>query len=540
VTSLQAGGQADERADERAEDAVLPDYDPGAFWDEMFAGPGAVRSHYTVLARQLKTLSGQDVARRQQAAEYSFQSRGITFAVNQGTEGVEKIMPFDLVPRLITPDEWRHIERGLEQRIRALNLFLYDVYHGQRILSSGLIPAELVLGARGYRREFRGVDVPLNVYTHIVGSDLVRDGSGRFYVLEDNLRTPSGVSYLVENRRVLKRVWPQIFRDYEVRPVEGYPQDLLAVLRDVAPTGVENPTIALLTPGIYNSAYFEHTFLAKAMGVEMVQGSDLFVDDGQVFMRTTHGRQRIDVIYRRVDDDYLDPLAFRPDSFLGVPGLVASYRMGRVSLANAIGTGVADDKAIYAYVPDIIRFYMGEEPILPNVPTYIPTRADDLSYVLEHLDELVVKSVNESGGYGMLVGPHASQADRDEYRDRVIADPRGYIAQPTLALSRHPCWVDDHFEGRHVDLRPFVLFGKEVRVTPGGLTRVALRRGSLVVNSSQGGGGKDTWVLAQGTQESSDESSGDSSDDSSDESLDDGRPEEPSREVSQESPQEKA
>jgi uncharacterized circularly permuted ATP-grasp superfamily protein len=338
--------------------------------------------------------------------------------------------------------------------------------------------------------------VPLGVYTHIVGSDLVRDASGEFHVLEDNLRTPSGVSYVVENRRVLKRIWPQIFQDYEVRPVEGYPQDLLEVLRAIAPPAADDPTVVLLTPGVYNSAYFEHAFLAKAMGTEMVQGGDLFVDDGHVYMRTTRGRQRVDVIYRRVDDDFLDPLTFRADSLLGVPGLVAAYRLGRVSLANAIGTGVADDKALYAYVPRIVRYYLGEEPILPNVRTYLPTEPDDLAYVLEHVDELVVKSVNESGGYGMLIGPHATAAEREEFRERIKADPRGYIAQPTLALSRHPCWVDDHFEGRHVDLRPFVLFGREVKVTPGGLTRVALTRGSLVVNSSQGGGGKDTWVLA--------------------------------------------
>ncbi len=477
--------------------AVMPAYDPSGFWDEMAEGPGRIRPHYAALARHLATLGPDEVARRQRAAELSFQSRGITFAVNQGQEGVEKIMPFDLIPRLIRPDEWHRIERGLAQRVRALNLFLRDVYHDQQILRQGIVPWELVLSASVYRREFRNVDVPLDVYTHIVGSDLVRDASGEFFVLEDNLRTPSGVSYLVENRRVLKRVWSRIFHDYEVRPVEGYPQDLLEVLRSLAPPSAEEPTIVLLTPGVFNSAYFEHAFLAKAMGIEMVQGSDLFVDDGAVFMRTTQGHQRVDVIYRRVDDDFLDPLVFRDDSLLGVAGLVASYRLGRVSLANAIGTGVADDKAIYAYVPRIIRYYLDEEPILPNVPTYLPTEADDLGYILEHLDELVVKSVNESGGYGMLIGPHAPQADRDEYRQRILADPRGYIAQPTLALSRHPCWVDDHFEGRHVDLRPFVLFGREVRVTPGGLTRVALRSGSLVVNSSQGGGGKDTWVLAE-------------------------------------------
>jgi uncharacterized circularly permuted ATP-grasp superfamily protein len=478
----------------RAPDA--PAYDPEGFWDEMFAGPGQVRPHYAALARRLATLNPTEVARRQRAAELSFQARGITFSVNQDPNGVEKIIPFDMIPRLIRAAEWHRIERGLEQRIRALNLFLHDVYHEQRILAADVIPPELVLGSRGYRREFRGVDVPLGIYVHIMGSDLVRDRSGEFFVLEDNLRTPSGVSYLVENRRVLKRTWPQIFADYDLRPVEGYPQDLLEVLRAIAPPTVEDPTVVLLSPGVYNSAYFEHAFLAKAMGVELVQGSDLFVDDASIFMRTTRGPRRVDVIYRRVDDDFLDPLAFRSDSLLGVPGLVATYRMGRVSLANAIGTGVADDKAIYAYVPRIIRFFLEEEPILRNVPTYLPTEPDDLTYILEHIDELVVKSVNESGGYGMLIGPHATAAEREDFRTHILADPRGFIAQPTLALSRHPCWIEDHFEGRHVDLRPFVLFGNRVTVTPGGLTRVALRRGSLVVNSSQGGGGKDTWVLA--------------------------------------------
>ncbi len=472
-------------------------YDCGTFWDEMFEADGVVRPHYLPLARQLATLRPEDVLRRQQAAELSFQVRGITFAINQGPHGLEQVFPFDLIPRIVTAQEWGRIERGLEQRVRALNLFLHDVYHEQRILEDGVVPAELALGARGYRREFRGVDPPLGVYTHIVGSDLVRDASGEFHVLEDNLRTPSGVSYVVENRRVLKRIWPQIFADYDVRPVEGYPQDLLEVLRAIAPPHAEEPTVVLLTPGVYNSAYFEHAFLAKAMGIELVEGSDLFVDDATVYMRTTRGRKRVDVIYRRVDDDFLDPLTFRPDSLLGIPGLVATYRMGRVSLANAIGTGVADDKAVYAYVPRIIRYYLGEEPILPNVPTYLPTEREGLLYILDHLDELVVKAVNESGGYGMLIGPHATREQRAEFRQRVLDNPRGYIAQPTLALSRAPCWVDDHFEGRHVDLRPFVLFGREVKVTPGGLTRVALRRGSLVVNSSQGGGSKDTWVLAE-------------------------------------------
>jgi len=462
----------------------------------MFERPGCVRPHYVALARQLATLRPGDVARRQTSAERSFQARGITFAVNQGPEGIEKIMPFDLVPRMVTPDEWSQIERGLEQRVRALNLFLHDIYHEQRILTQGVVPAELVLAAKGYRREFRGVNVPLGVYTHVVGSDLVRDASGAFFVLEDNLRTPSGVSYLVENRRVLKRTWPQIFETYDIRPVEQYSQDLLDVLLAIAQPIVDDPNVVVLTPGVYNSAYYEHVFLAKAMGVELVRGSDLFVDDATVYMRTTRGRRRVDVIYRRVDDDFLDPLVFRPDSLLGVAGLVATYRLGRVSLANAIGTGVADDKAIYAYVPRIIRYYLGEDAILPNVQTYLPSEPDDLRYILEHLPELVVKSVNESGGYGMLIGPHASKAEHEEFRQRILEDPRSYIAQPTLSLSRHPCWTDDHFEGRHVDLRPFVLFGREVKVTPGGLTRVALRRGSLVVNSSQGGGGKDTWVLA--------------------------------------------
>lgn len=484
---------------ESAAGARVFDYDTGGFWDEVFAAPGVVRPHYRHLADALSTLRPADVARRQRAADLSFQARGITFAVNQGPEGVEKIMPFDLVPRIITADEWRTIERGLEQRVRALNLFLDDIYHDARILRQGIVPAEMVLGSRGYRREMRGMDVPLGIYTHVVGSDLVRDGSGDFYVLEDNLRTPSGVSYVVENRRVLKRVWSSIFHGYDVRPVEGYAQDLLDVLRAVAPPDAEgDPNVVLLTPGVYNSAYFEHAFLAKGMGIQMVEGSDLFVDDGLVYMRSTHGPQRVHVIYRRVDDDFLDPLAFRPDSILGVPGLLASYRMGRVTLVNGPGAGVADDKAIYAYVPTIIRYYLDEDPILPTIKTYVGTIPEDLQYILEHIDELVVKSVNESGGYGMLVGPHATREEHEEFRERVRAQPRSYIAQPTLALSRHPCWVDDHFEGRHVDLRPFLLFGRDVKVSPGGLTRVAMRRGSLVVNSSQGGGGKDTWVLADG------------------------------------------
>lgn len=462
----------------------------------MFEAPGRVRPHYLSLARRLAELSPHEVTRRQRSADASFEARGVTFAVAQDPTGLEKVIPFDLIPRLITAKEWRYIEQGLTQRVRAINLFLHDIYHEQRILRDGAIPAELVLGSRGYRREMQGLDVPLGVYTHVVGSDIVRDSDGELYVLEDNLRTPSGVSYVIEDRRVLKRVWPQIFGDHEIRPVEGYPQDLLEVLRSIAPPDALDPTVVVLTPGVHNSAYFEHAFLAKAMGVELVKGDDLFVDDGSVYMRTTRGRRRVDVIYRRVDDDFLDPLAFRAGSLLGVAGLFAAYRLGRVSLANAIGAGVADDKAIYAYVPTMIDYYLGEKPALRTIKTYIAADEADRKHILDHIDELVVKAVNESGGYGMLVGPHASGAQRDEYRRRVAADPRNYIAQPTLALSRHPTWSRDHLEGRHVDLRPFLLFGRDVRVTPGGLTRVALRPGSLVVNSSQGGGAKDTWVLA--------------------------------------------
>lgn len=457
----------------------LDGYDVGGFWDEMFVEGSEVRPHYVSLAAALHQLSPADVDQLQRTADLSFQARGITFSVNQSTEGVEKIMPFDLAPRILSAREWEHLQEGVEQRI----------------LKQEVIPAEVVLSSRGYRRELNGLDVPLGVYTHVSGIDLVRDGTGAFYVLEDNVRVPSGVSYVIENRRVLKRTWPQIFRGYDVRPVEGYPQDLLEVLTAIATPGVAEPTIGVLTPGVYNSAYFEHTFLARAMGAELVQDSDLLVDDGAVYMRTTRGRVRIDVLYRRVDDDFSDPLAFRPDSLLGVPGLLASYRMGRISLANALGTGVADDKAVYAYVPSMIRYYLGEDPILPNVPTYVGADARDLLYILENLDDLVVKAVDERGGYGMLIGPHATAAERSAFRERVRADPRRYVAQPMLALSRHPCWVGDHFEGRHIDLRPFVLFGREVRILPGGLTRVALRKGSLVVNSSQGGGSKDTWVL---------------------------------------------
>jgi uncharacterized circularly permuted ATP-grasp superfamily protein len=388
------------------------------------------------------------------------------------------------------------VERGLEQRVRALNAFLHDVYHAQRIVRERRIPAELVFGARNFRREMIGVDVPRDVYAHVVGTDLVRDDAGTYYVLEDNLRSPSGVSYMLENRQAMKRTFAGLFARYGVLPVEHYPQELLSTLRGLAAPTAAEPCVVLLTPGVYNSAYFEHSFLARQMGIEIVEGRDLVTHDDHVYMRTTHGLKAVDVIYRRIDDDFLDPLAFRPDSLLGVPGLMNAYRAGNVALTNAVGTGVADDKAVYAFVPEMIRFYLSEEPILANVPTYLGHDEKDRGYILDHLDRLVVKAVNESGGYGMLVGPHSTESEREEFRRLVQANPRNYIAQPTLALSRHPTYVDGALHGCHVDLRPYILCGEKVTIVPGGLTRVALRRGSLVVNSSQGGGSKDTWVLA--------------------------------------------
>ena len=498
------GGRAlidDKRADAELIGNLFEQYETGAFYDEMFVRAGQPRPHYRQLFRSLAELSVGELRSRRIAADRLFLNQGITFTVYQGDEGTERLFPFDLLPRVLSRRKWAFLEKGLEQRIRALNLFLHDVYHDQKILSQEVVPPELVLSARHYRPSFHGFPVPKGIYVHIVGTDLVRDQRGEYYVLEDNLRTPSGVSYVLANRQVMKWIFPEIFFNYGVRSVDSYCHDLLSNLRYVAPDRTSEPRVVLLTPGIYNSAYFEHTYLAKQMGVELVEGSDLFVDDGVVYMRTTRGAQRVDVIYRRIDDDFLDPLAFRPESNLGVPGLVQAYRAGNVSLANAIGTGVADDKAIYAYVPKIIKYYLDEEPIIPNVPTYLASDRSERSYILEHLDELVVKSVNESGGYGMLIGPHASSAEREEFRARIIAQPRNYIAQPTLALSRHPTFQDDHFAGRHLDLRPYILYGEQVRVIAGGLTRVALRPGSLVVNSSQGGGSKDTWVLANDFEE---------------------------------------
>ncbi len=467
-------------------------------YDEMFERPGVPRLQYRVLYKQLLELPAEELRKSQQAADLSFLHQGITFTVYGNDEGTERVFPNDLLPRIISGEEWSEIERGLTQRITALNLFLYDIYHEGRILADGIVPRDLIYSCRHFRREMRGLNVPRDVYVSICGTDLVRVPNGSFAVLEDNLRVPSGVSYMLANRKVLKRVFPSLFRDYGVRPIDHYPQALLATLRSLAPiqsTGRHEPTTVLLTPGVFNSAYFEHTFLAQQMGIELVEGRDLLVHDNVVYMRTTAGLRRVDVIYRRVDDDFLDPLCFRTDSSLGVPGLFNAYRAGNVSLANAIGTGVADDKAVYAYVPAIIRYYLGEDAILPNVETYLLADKSQRAFVLEHLDELVVKAVGESGGYGMLIGPQSTAEQREDFRRRIEAEPRNYIAQPTLSLSRAPCFLEGGINARHIDLRPYLLYSGNVTLVPGGLTRVALRRGSLVVNSSQGGGSKDTWVL---------------------------------------------
>ena len=467
-------------------------------YDEMFEAPGVPRPHYQALFQTLLELPPEEMRKSQQAADLSFLHQGVTFTVYGNDEGTEKVFPNDLLPRIIPNQEWRKIESGLTQRIAALNLFLEDVYHRGRILADGVVPRDLVYSCRHFRREMRNLTVPRGIYVSICGTDLVRLPDGSFAVLEDNLRVPSGVSYMLANRKVLKKVFPTLFRDYGVCPVDHYAQALLGTLRALSPlqsTTRHEPTVVLLTPGVFNSAYFEHTFLAQQMGIDLVEGRDLLVHDNVVYMRTTAGLKRVDVIYRRVDDDFLDPLCFRRDSNLGVPGLFNAYRAGSVVLANAVGTGIADDKAVYAYVPAIIRYYLGEEPILPNVPTYPLSDPSQRSYVLEHMEELVVKEVGESGGYGMLIGPHSTAEQREEFRQRILAEPRNYIAQPTLNLSRAPCFLEGEAQARHVDLRPYILYGESVQLVPGGLTRVALRRGSLVVNSSQGGGSKDTWVL---------------------------------------------
>jgi uncharacterized circularly permuted ATP-grasp superfamily protein len=471
-------------------------YDTGEFYDELFAPGGGPRPQAQLLIDTIEGLSDGQLLRYQHAADRLLLQMGITFNVYGDSAGTERIFPFDLIPRIVPAAEWAHIERGLHQRIHALNEFIDDIYHDQKILKDGVIPRDVILSASSYRPQCHGLNPPRRIWCHITGTDLVRHSDGCYYVLEDNLRVPSGVSYVLENREVLKHIFPQVFEGLAVRPVNEYPSRLLEMLESIVPRSVDRPSVVLLTPGMYNSAYFEHSFLAQQMGVQLVEGRDLTVSGGEVFMRTTKGRERVDVIYRRIDDDFLDPEAFRADSLLGVPGLMAAYKAGSVSLANAPGNGVADDKVVYAYVPDMIRYYAGEDAVLPNVPTYLCWRDTDRQHVLANLEKLVVKSANEAGGYGMLVGPHSTAAQREEFAAKIEANPRNFIAQPTLGLSRVPTIVDDHFEGRHVDLRPYVLYGKEIFVLPGGLTRVALRRGSLVVNSSQGGGSKDTWVLA--------------------------------------------
>ncbi len=470
-------------------------YEVGDFFDELFEAPGRPRPAARLLVERLQALPEGELEYRQQAAEQALLKAGITFNVYGAEGGTERIFPFDLVPRVIASEEWEVIEKGLKQRIYALNLFLDDIYHDRKILKDRVIPAEVITSAASFRKACVGLNPPKGIWCHVTGTDLVRDRDGVFYVLEDNLRCPSGVSYVLENRQVMKRTFPKIFEVCNVRPVNDYASHLLETIEYLCPAALDAPRVGVLTPGIYNSAYFEHSFLAKQMGAELVEGGDLVVVDGWVMMRTTRGLERIDALYRRIDDDFIDPLAFRPDSLLGVPGIMEAYRKGRIGLANAPGTGIADDKVVYAYVPEIIRYYLAEEPIIPNVPTYLCWRDDDRRYVLDHLDQLVVKAANESGGYGMLVGPHASEAERKEFAARITASPRNYIAQPTLALSRTPTIVSDGCEGRHVDLRPYILYGKEIYVMPGGLTRVALKKGSLVVNSSQGGGSKDTWIV---------------------------------------------
>jgi uncharacterized circularly permuted ATP-grasp superfamily protein len=473
------------------------DYQTGGFYDELFASDGQPHDFVLPLIEHINNLSDKELLETQEAAEKALRQQGITFSVYGDKEAEEKILPFDILPRVIPANEWAAIEPGMKQRIKALNLFIDDVYNEQRILNDGVIPKDLVLSSECYLPQCRGISPPKKIWIHITGTDLVRDGDGKFYVLEDNLRCPSGISYVLQNRSIQKRTMPAAFQEMQVRPVADYSDHLYDTLRYAAPAGVENPTIIVLTPGIYNSAYYEHSYLAQQMGVQLAQGSDLTVINGCVMLRTTRGFKRVDVIYRRIDDAFLDPEAFNKDSLLGIPGIMECFRHGTVSLANAPGTGIADDKAVYAYVPEMIKYYLNEEPIIANVPTYICDQPEARKYVLANLDKLVVKAVNLSGGYGMLIGPKSTREEQQKFAAKIEANPRSYIAQPTLALSRTPTIIGDQIEGRHVDLRPYILYGRDIFVLPGGLTRVALTKGSLVVNSSQGGGGKDTWVLEQ-------------------------------------------
>tara|TARA_R100000027_G_scaffold22267_1_gene16127 strand:+ start:11540 stop:12979 length:1440 start_codon:yes stop_codon:yes gene_type:complete len=470
-------------------------YEVGDFFDEMFEEDGTIRPHYQGIYERLKDLPPAEMLQKQKAVDRAFLRQGVTFTVYNDEQGTERIFPFDLFPRIIPGDEWETLERGLTPRITALNLFLKDIYSEQRIIKEDIIPRSYIESAPYFRPEFMHVPVPKDIYIHICGTDLIRDQNGEYLVLEDNARSPSGVSYLLENREAMKKVFPHFFPNTGTRSVDRYTEDLLETLKYIAPEGVDDPTAVLLTPGVYNSAYFEHSLLARRMGIEIVEGSDLVVENSFVYMRTTEGLKRVDVIYRRIDDDFLDPDVFREDSLLGVRGLVDAYRKGNVSLANSIGTGVADDKLIYKYVPDMIRFYMSEEPLLASVDTYVADDPKERSYILDNLANLVVKSTNEAGGYGMLIGPHSTRSEIETFRDLINANPRNFIAQPPISLSRHPTITEEGIQGRHVDLRPYILCGKKISILPGGLTRVALRKGSLVVNSSQGGGSKDTWVL---------------------------------------------
>ncbi|MFN2268106.1 MAG: circularly permuted type 2 ATP-grasp protein [Desulfonatronovibrio sp.] len=472
-------------------------YEVGSFFDEMFDSSVSPRPGTRLLADKIQSLEPEELLTRQAAAEKVFFDLGVTFSVYGHEQGAEKIFPFDIIPRIIEARDWGKLEKGLKQRIHALNLFLDDIYHDQKIIKDNIVPRDIIETSAGYFPVCHDLDPPRGVWNHITGTDLVRDKSGSFLVLEDNLRSPSGVSYVLANRQVLKKTFPQVFVESGVRSVDNYPSMLLDMLYSIAPAGQGRPNLALLTPGIFNSAYFEHSFLAQQTGIALVEGPDLVVHDGYVHARTTRGLLKVDVIYRRIGEDFLDPRVFRKESLLGVPGIMDVYRKGRVALANAPGTGVADDKAVYAYVPEIIKYYLDEDPIIPNVPTYICREKKQRDHVLKNLDKLVVKAANESGGYGMLIGPASTKAQQEEFAEKIRQDPRNYIAQPTISLSRCPVIVDDHFEGRHVDFRPYILYGEDIQVIPGGLTRVALTKGSLVVNSSQGGGSKDTWVLSR-------------------------------------------
>src|SRR5258706_10122438 len=476
-------------------DSLLANYSVDGFFDEMCGRDGGVLRHYEKLRVAFSRLSGEEFAAKRHAVELAFLRQGVTFNVYGDARGAERIFPFDLIPRVIPAKEWEFLERGLTQRITSHNLLLNDIYPQQRIIKDGVIPAHYVLSGKHLRGEFVNFEVPRDIYIHVCGTDLVRNEHGDYMVLEDNGRCPSGVSYVLENRRAMKRAFHGIFESIGVQPLDHYPQELLKMLRYIAPPGVSEPRVVLLTPGAYNAAYFEHTYLAREMGIEIVEGRDLVARDARVFMRTTKGLQPVHVIYRRIDDDFLDPTVFRRDSMLGVPGLVHACRAGNVSLANSIGTGISDDKVMYAFVPRMIKYYLDQEAMIQNVPTYLASDESDRKYILENLEKIVVKAANESGGYGILIGPHASKQDLEQFRRQVVAEPRNYIAQPTISLSRHPTHVDGRFEGRHVDLRPFIIYGEKISIVPGGLTRVALRKGSLVVNSSQGGGSKDTWVL---------------------------------------------